>query len=128
MELTYNQLKNRDVINVVDGKCLGRITNMKFSFPKGVITGIYVPGRRVLGLRLFDRSEIFIEESKIIKIGGDVILVDLKCGETCSPSVSPKPSPKPNPCQTNCPPNPCEHIPPRPDCRALLVDDEDDES
>ena len=105
MELTYNQLKSRDVINVADGKCLGRIINVKFKFPQGVIVGIFVPGRRTWGLRLFDKSEIFIEESKILKIGGDVILVDLKCADSCAPSVNlTPPKPKPKPCPPPCPP------------------------
>ena len=106
MELTYNQLKSRDVINVADGKCLGRIIDVKFRFPQGVIIGIYVPGRKTCGIRLFDKSEIFIEESKILKIGGDVILVDLKCADSCAPSVNlvpPKP-PKSKHCPPPCPP------------------------
>ena len=78
MELTYKDLKNRDVINVADGRCLGRITNLKLKFPQGVLVGIFVPGRKSCGLRLFDRNDIFIEENKILKIGGDVILVNLK--------------------------------------------------
>lgn len=117
MELTYKQLKSRDVINVSDGKCLGRITNIKFGFPQGVITGIFVPGRRIYGFRIFDRSEVFIEESKIVKIGGDVILVDLKCADTCAPNVNPsrkQPCP-PKPRPPHC--NPCySHLP---DCNEL---------
>ena len=98
MDLSYRDLKKRDVINVVDGRCLGRIIDVVLSFPKGVLKGIVVPGRRVYGFRLFDRTELYIDESRIIKIGGDVILVDVNCGEVCSPSVPPnkKPPPPPN--------------------------------
>ena len=103
MELSFKELQKRDVINTSDGRCLGRITDMKLSFPGGVLTGITVPGRRVnFFLRLFDKSETFIPVSKITRIGGDVILVDLDCGEVCSPSVrgkKPKPPvPPPSPC------------------------------
>ncbi len=110
MELTYNELRKRDVINVADGKCLGRITNVKLRFPQGVIVGIFVPGRKVRCFRLFDRTELYIEEKKILKIGGDVILVDLKCSDTCAPNVKvgkpndiPRP-PSPSPCAPICPP------------------------
>ncbi|MBO7345449.1 MAG: YlmC/YmxH family sporulation protein [Clostridia bacterium] len=110
MELTYNELKKRDVINIADGKCLGRITNVKLRFPQGVIVGIFVPGRKVRCFRLFDRTELYIEEKKILKIGGDVILVDLKCSDTCAPNVKvgqpiekPRP-PAPPPCPSFCPP------------------------
>ena len=93
MELTYKDLRNRDVINVADGRCLGKITNLKLRFPQGVLVGLFVPGRKSCGFRLFNRNDIFIEESKIIKIGGDVILVNLK-GDT-----SGYPSPPRNDCR-----------------------------
>lgn len=109
MELTYNDLKKRDVINIADGKCLGRISDMRFSFPKGVIVGIYVPGRKTNCItRIFDRTLIYIDESRIIKIGGDVILVNL--GENQKPIKDikkcppPCPSPCPPPCPSPCPP------------------------
>ena len=111
MELTFKDLKKRDVINVVDGKCLGHITNLKLAFPSGTLTGIFVPGKKCNGIfRIFDRSETFIPQRNIIKIGGDVILVDLKCGETCEQSVNVNDGkhnrPSKNPCPPQCPP-PC---------------------
>jgi len=84
MELSFRELQKRDVINVIDGRCLGRIVDIKLCFPKGELLGIVVPGRKVNGLlRFFDRSEIYIEERRIIKIGGDVILVDMKGADDC---------------------------------------------
>ena len=108
MELSFNDLKKRDVINVSDGKCYGRITDLTLSFPKGVLTGITVPGSKKNCItRLFDRNRFFIEESKIIRIGNDVILVDLKCGDVCEPHVKvgkPKPPPPPPPAFPIIPP------------------------
>ena len=112
MELTYKELARRDVINVADGRCLGRIINIKFKFPQGVIVGIFVPARKNKGLFWFlDRSTLYIDVSKIVKIGGDVILVDIKCGETCAqntPIKKPSNPCPPNPCSPPCPPNPCQ--------------------
>lgn|GEM_PF-105703 len=139
MELTYNELKKRDVINVVDGQCLGRITDLRIDFPRGVLTGIYVPGRRMSRLaKLFSKSTVFIDESNIIKIGGDVILVDLKCGNFCSDSSRinrpspPRPSdgqakhcPPPNPCPPPCPPICPPPKPPRPPQHGGRKDDDD---
>ena len=109
MELTYNELLKREVINIVDGKCLGRITNMKFCFPQGIIKGIEVEGRKMCFLfRAFNKSNIYIPDTNIVKIGGDVILVNLKCGDTCLDSVGIKEGPRPNkkpPCPPGC--NPC---------------------
>ena len=99
MELSFNELKKREVVNVSDGKCYGKITDLTLSFPKGVLTGITVPGsKKNCFLRLFDRNKLFIEERKIIRIGSDVILVDLKCGDTYDTSVkvvNKKPPPPP---------------------------------
>ena len=118
MELTFKDLKKRDVINFADGRCLGHITNLKILFPSGVLTGIFVPGKKANGIfRIFDKSETFIPQKNIIKIGGDVILVDLKCGETYEQCVNVnegkigKPSKNPCPPNQNCPP-PC--LPPCP--------------
>lgn len=88
MDLSFLELQKRDVINVVDGRCLGRITDLVLNFPEGIMTGIVVPGKRLnFFSRLFNRAEIFIDRERIIKIGNDVILVNIKCGEACSPSV-----------------------------------------
>lgn len=110
MELTYKELQKRDVINIVDGKCLGRITDIKFRFPEGKIEGIFVPGRKMCGLALiFSKTTQYIPERNINKIGGDVILVNLSCGETCDENtvvgkVGRGKKPCPPPCTPPCPP------------------------
>lgn len=72
-----SDLEMRDVINIIDGKKLGSITDVEFSLESGRITAIIVPGsQKVLGL--FGRDEeIVIPWEKIKKIGTDVILVEL---------------------------------------------------
>ena len=106
MELTFNELKKRDVINIADGKCLGNITDLRLSFPQGALVGVYVPGRKVNRLfRCFDKTVIYIDESRIVKIGGDVILVNLRCDDNCSESTTRK-NGKNNFCPPKCPP-PC---------------------
>ncbi len=105
MILTYKDLKKREVVNVADGKSLGSICNLALNFPSGTLAGIYVPGKKSRWLfKIFDKCELFIEESKISKIGSDVILVNLKCGELCSESASVKVRQEKNNC---CPPTPC---------------------
>ena len=76
MVLSFNDLKKREVINVADGRSFGKPIDIRIEFPKGLMTGIVVHGARRKGvLGLFCRSEIFIEDKNIIKIGGDVILI-----------------------------------------------------
>ncbi len=119
MELNYSELVKRDVINVGDGRCLGRITDIRFSFPKGVIVGITVPGKRKGLFSFFDKSELYIDRSRIIKIGGDVILVNLKCNDSYAQvSDGQEQTKRPqSPCPPPCPP-PCNHYqqPKQKDC------------
>ncbi len=105
------------MVNVADGRCFGKITDLSIEFPKGVMTGITVPARkRKWFLRCFDKNTLFISEKNILKIGGDVILVDLRCGDTCETSVNlnkpqkhdlpPPPPCRPDPCVPPCAPCP----------------------
>lgn len=77
MDTSYRELKCKDVVNVVDGRNLGRTCDIVFSFPEGQVFGIAVPGKRG-GLHIFRKNDLFISIRNIIKIGADVVLVDLK--------------------------------------------------
>lgn len=80
MELSYTELREREVINLIDGRSYGKICDIVFNYPEGQIFGIVVPGRR--GINIFKcKNDIFIEWHKIKKIGKDVILVDLRSYE-----------------------------------------------
>lgn len=125
MDLSFNDLKKREVVNVADGSNFGHIVDMELSFPKGKLTAIIVPARRGGGFwGLFERGKMRIEENNIIKIGGDAILVNVKCGDACASSVNinplcppPRPAPCPPPCG-GCPPP----FPPDPPPRAEAPD------
>lgn len=107
MELSFKELKKRDVINIADGKCLGRVTDLRLCFPEGILTGISVPGKKSIGLFSFlNKSEMFIGVEKILKIGGDVILVDLRKGvKADKPCIPPPKKPTPPPCPPPHPPH-----------------------
>lgn len=74
--LKTSDLKLKEVINVVDGKRLGAITDIEIDIETGRLTAIVVPGQgRFLGF--FGRNEdVIIPWDKINKIGMDVILVE----------------------------------------------------
>ncbi len=76
MLVKTSDLKLREVVNTIDGKRLGVITDMEIDTSTGQIKAIVVPGGgRVLGL--FGRDDdIVIPWNKIVKIGVDVILVE----------------------------------------------------
>lgn len=76
METSYRELKCKFVVNVTDGRNLGRTCDIVFSFPDGRVFGIVVPGKK--GIRFFKNNDLFISIKSIVKIGADVVLVDLK--------------------------------------------------
>lgn len=71
-----SDLKLKEVVNILDGKRLGAITDIEIDVEQGRLTAIVVPGQgKFLGL--FGRNEdIVIPWDKIHKIGLDVILVE----------------------------------------------------
>ncbi len=75
-DLSYCELRAKEIINTCDGRRLGRVVDIIFSCNGSDVKGIVVPyTRRVF----FSRSqEIFIPWHCINKIGEDVILVALK--------------------------------------------------
>lgn len=101
-EMTYCELKRREVINGSDGKRMGHIIDLVFSVESGKIKGIILPyGKR----GVFSKAQdLFVPWQCVQKIGEDVILVeirDLPSGApTCVPSQKPDclpPSPPPPP-------------------------------
>lgn len=75
MEVSYSDLKSKEVVNVYDGKKLGHILDILFDSGTGRVQGLVVPGDK----KIFRKSEdVFISLEKIKKIGNDVILVLLQ--------------------------------------------------
>lgn len=74
MELSYNELRCKEVINLQNGARMGKIVDMIIQGNGTNVLGLVVPGVR----KLFRASEdIFIPWDNISKIGSDVILVSL---------------------------------------------------
>lgn len=92
MEASFLELKSKQVINTVDGKCLGHISDIIFDVATACALGFVVPGQTSGFLGLFKGGkDIFIPFDCVCKIGVDVILVELYIDEN---SFKPKP-PKP---------------------------------
>ena len=74
--ISASDLKMKEVVNILDGKRLGTISDIEIDIDSGRLTAIVVPGPgRFLGL--FGRNEdIVIPWDKINKIGVDCILVE----------------------------------------------------
>ncbi len=76
-----SDFQTKEVINIIDGKRLGTITDIEIDIETGRLTAIVVPGEgKFFGL--FGRSDdVVISWERINKIGTDVILVESSlCG------------------------------------------------
>ena len=77
VELSFCELRCKQVVNVIDGKVLGRICDVIFSRQSARVLGFVVPGEG--GFALFKRkNDMFIPFERVCKIGLDVVLVELK--------------------------------------------------
>lgn len=82
MESTFLELKAKQVINTVDGKCLGHITDIIFDVVCAKALGFVVPQPNQGFWGLFrGGKDIFIPFDCVCKIGVDVILVELYIDE-----------------------------------------------
>jgi len=76
-ELSFCELRCKQVVNVIDGKVLGRICDVVFARGSAKILGFVVPGDGTFHF-FRKRGDMFIPFERIVKIGIDVVLVELK--------------------------------------------------
>lgn len=75
MDITFCDLRRKEVINIADGSRLGRPIDIVFNIRTGKICGIIVPGEA--NLRLFRPcDDLFIPWQNILRIGEDVVLIE----------------------------------------------------
>ena len=76
--ISTDKLKNKEVINIADGRSLGFVYDIEVDLQKGVIDGIVIPGPRgFMGLFSKGEADLVVKWDKVRTIGDDVILVDL---------------------------------------------------
>lgn len=74
---TYSKLKEKDVINICNGKRLGCISDLELDLTNGRIIKLIVPGGSRCFNLLGDKNKICIPWQCIEKIGDDAILVHI---------------------------------------------------
>ncbi len=86
MEFSFSELRTKEVVNTQDGRKLGRACDIALCYPENKWLGIVVPGGRGFGAK---KNNLFIDLRHIVKIGEDVILVNVglprkNSGKKCS--------------------------------------------
>jgi len=71
-------LREREIINIVDGRRLGFVADIEINLEKGKIEALIVPGQWRFLVLFGKESDYIITWDQIRKIGEDVILVELK--------------------------------------------------
>lgn len=73
MEISFSDLRLKEVINTQDGRRLGRVCDVVLCYPENRWIGLVVPSGRGFG----KKQELFLELRNIVNIGEDVILVNV---------------------------------------------------
>lgn len=77
-QVKISDFQTKDVINIVDGKKLGQISDLELDLRQGRIDAIVIPQfTRFLGVFGNGGTEVVIPWRNIVKIGADVVLVRL---------------------------------------------------
>ncbi|WFA09642.1 YlmC/YmxH family sporulation protein [Tissierella sp. Yu-01] len=76
--LKLSDIREKEVINIYNGQRLGYVSDFEIDLDKGIVTGIILPGENKVMSFFSKTNDIFVDWKKIIKIGSDIILVNLK--------------------------------------------------
>ena len=77
--LSTDKLKNKEVINIYDGRSIGFVSDIEVNIEKGTIEGIVIPSERGF-FAFFSKNEedMLITWDKVRTVGDDEILVDMQ--------------------------------------------------
>lgn len=78
--MKISDLQNKDIVNVADGRKLGRINDIELDLTTGRIKRLLVPSETKLFGLFSSGQDWVIPWNQIVKIGSDVILVKLEQG------------------------------------------------
>ncbi|HHW74053.1 MAG TPA: YlmC/YmxH family sporulation protein [Firmicutes bacterium] len=79
--MRISELREREVVNVNDGRRLGAIRDLELDLEKGTVKAIIVPAAGRIWGKLSRTQSYLIPWEKIVKIGVDTILVDHPVGD-----------------------------------------------
>ena len=80
--MLFRDLGDKDVVNVKDGSCLGHVKDIDFDPERGCICALIVPGPGKYFGCIYREFDFFIPWVNILKIGPDIVLVELDCEKT----------------------------------------------
>lgn len=76
--MKISDFQSKDVINIVDGKKLGQVSDLELDLRQGRIESIVVPNQSKFFGFFGGGTDVVIPWRNIVKIGMDVVLVKLE--------------------------------------------------
>ncbi len=80
--LRVSDLRLREIVNVLDGRRLGFVQDLDIDLDVGRVKGLLAQGGSSKFLGLLGRDDLYIAWEQIIRIGTDVILVEIDLPRT----------------------------------------------
>ena len=75
--MRFCELQEKEIINIADGKCIGMVRDLDLDVQNGCIIALIVPGPGKWFGCICREYEICIPWCKVVKVGPDIILVDV---------------------------------------------------
>ena len=75
--MKLSELQKKDIINIRDGKKVGKIIDVEFDSNSGIMIHFVIERTPVIKNLFLPTTEINIKFSQIKKLGEDVILIDI---------------------------------------------------
>ena len=76
--LNTDSIKNKEVINICDGKSMGYVCDIEINLKEGRVEGIVIPRQKGLFSFFGKESEEFVIKWRDVRtVGDDVILVEV---------------------------------------------------
>lgn len=79
--MRFLELREKEVINCKNCKRLGYVADIEFDPDTGCVLALIVPGQGKLFSCFGVCSEYYIKACNIVRIGPDIVLVDVDCSD-----------------------------------------------
>ena len=75
--MKLSELSKKDIINIKDGKRIGKIVDVEFDINNGYMIRFIIESSNIIKSIFSNSEELTIKFSQIKKLGEDVILIDI---------------------------------------------------
>ena len=75
--MKLSELQRKDIVNIKDGKKIGRITDVEFDTENGYVIKFVIEQAHFVRNLFNNTEELTIKFAQIKKMGEDVILIDI---------------------------------------------------